>query len=348
MKISNPDQTFILRFLPVGNADAIHLRFLDEHDIWHNILIDGGSRQTYQKVFRPLLEEIYEAKEVIDLWVLTHWDNDHIEGAALFFCNDVFPKKDFIKKVWFNANYRLHKAASGFIGKNEGVMLRDYLEIQLGIPSPIITVETPATIISGLKIIPLGPETEIYRNAMTDMQVFSPVGRKECDYHKPLEALKDSLIYQDRSLANRSSIVLLLEFCDFKVLLLADASPIDLVPRLHRLGYSSESPLKVDLVKTAHHGSKKNTSKELLDLLQCKHFIFTADGSDPGKFPDKETIARILQHKPERTHLLHLYFNHHNPVLESIFAVDGADVMELLNFKVHFPLPDISTYLLES
>ena len=142
------------------------------------------------------------------------------------------------------------------------------------------------------------------------------------------------------SLANRSSIVLLLEYGDFKVLLLADSSPLDLVPRLRQLGFSAENPLQVDLVKVSHHGSKKNTSNELLDLLRCQHFVFTADGSDPHKFPDKETIARILQHNPDPKPSIHLYFNHRNQALESIFAVDGPDITVSHNFKVHFPSAD--------
>lgn len=340
MKISNADQTLTMHFLPVGNADAIHLRFLDGQGRWHNILIDGGSRKTYKKIFRPLLKEIYTAGETIDLWAITHWDNDHIEGAAAFFGDNSFPKQPFIKTTWFNANYRLHRETSGFTGIEKGILLRDYLENDLGIPSPVITADTPTVTVSGLKISPLGPEPEIYAKAMSEMQAFAPVGRKERDSNQRLEELLNKPYYPDQSLANRSSIVLLLEYGDFKILLLADASPLDLVQRLQSLGFSSENPLRVDLVKIAHHGSKKNTSDELLQMLECQHFVFTADGSDPYKFPDKEVIARILLHKSDRRYQIHLYFNHQNPILESIFAVDGADVADRFNFKVHFPLLD--------
>jgi len=338
MIITNTEQTLKIQFLPVGNADAIHLRFLDKEHNWRNILVDGGFRQTYRKVIRPLLETILHAGECIDLWVLTHWDNDHIEGAVEFFCTDTFPEKGFVREFWFNANYRIYKEpASGFTGIKEGVLLRNYLENVLGIPSPVITVETPVKTFSGLKITTLGPELEIYIKAMSEMQVFAPVGRKERDYEKRLDDLKFNRFYPDRDLVNRSSLVLLLEYDGFRVLLLADASPLDLLPRLQRLGFSPENRLHVDLVKVAHHGSKKNTSDALLNLLSCQNFVFTADGSDLYKFPDKETIARILQHVPDRTYPIHLYFNHQNEILENIFAVDGKDVMERYNFKVHFP-----------
>lgn len=230
-------------------------------------------------------------------------------------------------------------------GGKEGALLRDYLENDLKIPSPVITAETPTRTVSDLKIIPIAPEPEVYREAMTKLQVFDPVGKKERDHAKKLEELYINSFYADHSLPNRSSIALLLEYGDFKCLLLADASPLDLVLRLRCMGFSKENPLKVDLVKVAHHGSKRNTSDELLDLLQCDRFVFTADGSDPHKFPDKETLARILLHDPYRTTPIHLCFNHRNTILESIFAIDGADVMERLNFEIHFPEHEAEGYV---
>lgn len=335
-----------IRFLPVNNADAIHLRFSDRDGRWYNLLIDGGSSKSFEKTILPFMERLEKSGESIDLWVLTHWHNDHIEGAAKFLSDQILKETQFIREVWFNANYRLHKTAtSGYIGKKEGALLRDYLENGLKIPSPVITTETPTRTVSKLKITPISPEPEVYREAMTQLQVFAPVSKKERDHAKKLEELYTNRFYVDHSLPNRSSIALLLEYDDSKCLLLADVSPLDLVPHLRRMGFSKENPLKVDLVKVAHHGSKKNTSDELLDLLQCDRFVFTADGSDPHKFPDKETLARILLHDPHRATPIHLCFNHQNPILESIFAVDGSDVMERFNFEVHFPAYEAEGYV---
>jgi beta-lactamase superfamily II metal-dependent hydrolase len=333
-------------FLPVKNADAIHLRFPDSAGRWNNVLIDGGVSRSFDKTIRPLMERLEKAGESIDLWVLTHWDNDHIEGATKFLSDPNLQKTKFIREVWFNANYRLHKAGtSGYIGKKEGVLLRDYLENDLKIPSPVITSETSTRTVSGLIITPVSPEPEVYREAMSQLQAFAPVGRNESDHAKKLKQLYTNRFYADHSLPNRSSIALLLEYGDFRCLLPADASPLDLLSRLRSMGFSKENPLKVDLVKVAHHGSKRNTSDELLELLQCDRFVFTADGSDPHKFPDKETLARILLHDPCRTTTMHLCFNHRNPILENIFAADGADVMERLNFEVHFPKHETEGYV---
>ena len=133
------------------------------------------------------------------------------------------------------------------------------------------------------------------------------------------------------------------------MLLLADASPLDLVEQLQKLGYSPQRPLLVDWIKVPHHGSKRNISDALLALIQTDQFVFTADASTRHKLPDKETIAHILCH-PQRDFNRHikLFFNHRNSKLERIFDVDGQDVFDRLNFSVHFPDPESNALIIHT
>ena len=80
---------------------------------------------------------------------------------------------------------------------------------------------------------------------------------------------------EDTSDTNRSSIAMLIEYANKKLLLLGDCWPSDIVLSLQQLGYSKENKLKIDYLKISHHASKKNTSEELLDLIECE--IFTKE-----------------------------------------------------------------------
>jgi hypothetical protein len=77
------------------------------------------------------------------------------------------------------------------------------------------------------------------------------------------------------------------------VLLGADAHPGAIETSLRSLGASEASRYKLDCFKVSHHGSKANTSPELLKIIDCTCFAFSTDGSRHGH-PDPEAIARIL------------------------------------------------------
>ena len=80
-----------IKFLKANNGDAIYISFLDKYDQPRNILVDGGREATYfDRVRRngPLkrvIDDIKHRKENIDLLILSHIDNDHIEGFLKWF-----------------------------------------------------------------------------------------------------------------------------------------------------------------------------------------------------------------------------------------------------------------------
>jgi hypothetical protein len=68
--------------------------------------------------------------------------------------------------------------------------------------------------------------------------------------------------------------------------------------------------LTVDALKLSHHGSKNNTSSELLDLLVCKHFLFSTNGTKHDH-PDPECVARVVA--PKRPGV-ELHFNYETDI----------------------------------
>jgi beta-lactamase superfamily II metal-dependent hydrolase len=86
------------------------------------------------------------------------------------------------------------------------------------------------------------------------------------------------------------------------------------------MGYTKLKKLEVDFMQVAHHGSKNNTTDQLLELIACSDFIISADGINKHNLPHKETLARIIREKQKP---VKFYFTHKNRVTESIFKVDN-------------------------
>ncbi|MVX64817.1 MBL fold metallo-hydrolase [Clostridium chromiireducens] len=87
---------------PAKNGDAFLIRL----DNKRNILIDMGYDDTYRDYIKDKLIEIKNEKQCIDLLVITHIDEDHIEGAIEFLKENGdsnMPNIIEIKEVWYNS-----------------------------------------------------------------------------------------------------------------------------------------------------------------------------------------------------------------------------------------------------
>lgn len=141
------------------------------------------------------------------------------------------------------------------------------------------------------------------------------------------DLLKESFI-EDDTATNGSAIAFILEYKNFKLLFLADSHPSTIIQSLKKYYKEEEFPIKFDLIKIAHHGSKNNTSHELLNYIDSEKYIFSTNGLIHNH-PDKETIARIIHRKAEYTR--NLYFNY---PLEAINVFKSDSIMEKYNFKI--------------
>ncbi len=105
---------FYVDAFPAGSGDCFMVRCSDGQKK-ANILIDGGFIDTYSNSLKSYLQEMKEKNESIDLLVVTHIDNDHINGIIkLLEENGDYsqPKVIPIKEIWFNALRHLKIAES--------------------------------------------------------------------------------------------------------------------------------------------------------------------------------------------------------------------------------------------
>jgi hypothetical protein len=146
----------------------------------------------------------------------------------------------------------------------------------------------------------------------------------------------------DRTVANGSSIALLAEYSDGKkekrCLLTGDAHVGVLINSLRTLMKDQrrvkDGRLVVDALKLSHHGSKKNVSKDLLDLLACSKFLISTNGQQ-FEHPDPEAVARVIKYgRTGKGPNPKLFFNYKSPFNK---MWDESDLRDLHEYEVQYP-----------
>jgi beta-lactamase superfamily II metal-dependent hydrolase len=108
--------------------------------------------------------------------------------------------------------------------------------------------------------------------------------------HPSITDLLQTPSANDTSAPNRSSIVLLAEYAGNTVLLPGDATPRALLAGIRRLlAQRSRQRLELTAFKLPHHGSTRNITKDLLELLPADNYLFSSDG---GIFGHPDALMR--------------------------------------------------------
>ncbi|WP_169304341.1 ComEC/Rec2 family competence protein [Pedobacter frigoris] len=300
--------------LKAFHGDSILINTYDAHGQAFNILIDGGTSKTFDTVLKRELKAVLK----INLMILTHIDSDHIKGLIKFIKSNHFDASQVLH-YWFNSKNIKFIISGENISYGQAKNFEELLIEKKVNPAKItegITAENTKVLADGISAVILSPTQAILDRLYKDweelkVQFFLPVN------DVPMSKIVQSQIVRGKlnilalerfkpdktvlsDIFNSSSIAMILNTFDLKLLLLADSRPEIVIAELQRLGYSANNKLKVDYVKISHHGSINNTSNDLLDLIDCDRFIISTNGgSGKHHFPDREVIARIIHH-PER------------------------------------------------
>ena len=98
----------------------------------------------------------------------------------------------------------------------------------------------------------------------------------------------------DRAAPNGTSIALLAEYAGRRALLSGDAFAPVMLDALARVPGNSAGRLRLDAVKMSHHGSRGNTSVDLVRAVQCENWLVSTNGKQ-FRHPDSEAIARVIR-----------------------------------------------------
>ena len=120
-------------------------------------------------------------------------------------------------------------------------------------------------------------------------------------------------IEMDSKITNCSSIALLIDYKDIKMLFPGD-SPIQL--------FENELPEILDIIKLPHHGSAKNISLEFIKNTKVKYYLLSTDGKRYIDHPGKAVIANIIKNTGNNTELIK---NYEIKFLKGLGKLDAKD-----------------------
>lgn len=332
--------------LPAGYGDCLLISCPVGRRTWR-LLIDTGPDECLPTLVERLTAIPLNAhgRRRIDLAVISHIDHDHIGGAARLFA-DTSLKLEF-GDIWFNAPSRpvtrgvregvglaavLGAAARGlpwnlaFGGRDVVTGAALFAEALRKRGEPRITLLSPTcqtlddlyrVWAKELPKVKVPPEPEPFATPRSGLDV---------------EELARRVTPEDRARANGSSIAFLLEHRGASALLTADAFPSVLQRALASLATSRRQPLPwtLDLIKLSHHGSRANTTSELLETVRAPHTLVSTNGAIFGH-PDQEGIARVIA---SRTPGREVWFNFRTPQTE---VWGGAPLQARYGYVARFP-----------
>jgi beta-lactamase superfamily II metal-dependent hydrolase len=290
-------------FLRAFNGDCILISTENS-----NILIDGGTKKTYNIFLKREIERLRDNGKRVDLVVSTHIDSDHIDGIVQLLENEKqlleenYIESSIIKKIWFNAfedrlfsdDFSNDTSYSGYKTFREFI---DDMDKSIEYDNRIsIDNKIDYLINNEINILLLSPNDKKIKKLHKKYK--EPIEEDfytsySKDSNKSIVELAQLPFKKDNSEHNGASIAFILEYEVKKYLFLADAHIDLIVDSLEKLGYSKDNPLEVEFIKLSHHGSKKNINQKFLDLVRSDNFIILTNGASHGH-PDKEALSRII------------------------------------------------------
>jgi beta-lactamase superfamily II metal-dependent hydrolase len=298
------------------------------------MIVDGGPPDAWPAL-RTRLDALRGDDRRVDLVVITHIDSDHIGGLIPLFREGV--PGLVIDDVWFNSppprrsvrqgelvaallRARRSAAATGRAAAPTQPWndLTGGAAVSVAEQGDLMDVDIP----DGPRLTVLSPTTK--RLAFLFAKWDEAVSRAERgepdepDAPPPppadltnLTALARTRTDADRSVANGSSIALLLEYRGATALLTGDAFANVLGAALYGLTRSRKrGTIPVDLFKLPHHASRANVTTELLALAPARHYVVSSNGDRFGH-PDDIALARVVLAAPPEATIWFNYANDH-------------------------------------
>lgn len=316
-----------IEMLPAAHGDALWVEWGEGEQAAHRLLIDGGPAHTYTEGLQRRIEMLPPAQRRFALFVVSHIDADHIDGA-LILLQDRNRLGVHFDEIWFNSWRHLPSSERDAFAPLQGEFLGGLLTLDETLqacwnqafggravrvptppegqpPAPLPRHELPG----GATLTLLGPGYDELRRLRARwgaaIRDFAPGDAAEAlrrlqqrrEYRPPAgPAVFAGRNYgDDRAPANGSSISFLFEFDGAAVLFAADAHARTLAGTLARLCRERDLPkLPLSAVKLPHHGSMSNVDAKWLDLVACRRWLVSTNGAVFGH-PDVETASLVAE-----------------------------------------------------
>jgi hypothetical protein len=334
----------ILETLRAKYGDSLLLHFGTEEEP-QLAVIDGGPPGVYNDALKPRLEAIREERKLpqnepleIELMMVSHIDEDHIAGILQL----VRKLKDLkeskkpvpweIRRFWHNSfddllgndDVTVGSAASVMSPASIGDMLQtkgslilasvgqgrelrkllDALQLNGNPPfKGLVRAGHGPITLGNLKLTVVAPLEENLHELQEEWdKEVKAILKKE----KDKQALAKAAAYVDESVANLSSIVVLVEADGKRLLLTGDGRGDHTIQGLEKAGLLKDGKIKVDILKMPHHGSIRNIDISYFKTVQADHYVMSADGKFDN--PDLATLEMLSKMRPDDNFTIHLTY----------------------------------------
>lgn len=335
--------------LPAEYGDCLWME-LDDDGKHVRVLVDCGTPSSWSYL-KARIEKLERADRHFDLLVISHIDNDHI-GGAIPLLRERHELGVSFGEIWFNGARHLAPDTLGvedgnkLTGLLEAPDLKDRWNRSFGGNAVCVPVDgtLPSHTFGPLTLTLLSPLPSQLNRLAANWQVecklagldsADEVGQSNTPMPEPDDVLGADIDMPillalrsrpDNAAANGSSIAVLARVGNWCALLGADAFPATLVSTLDRL--EARGPIRLDLFKLPHHGSKANITDALLSKIECAHFLVSSNGKK-FRHPDPEAIARIVSIPGNKT----LHFNYRS---DQTIPWANPDLMRAYAFATRF------------
>jgi len=114
----------------------------------------------------------------------------------------------------------------------------------------------------------------------------------------------------DKTVANLSSLVLLAEVDNGRILLTGDARGDKILEGLELAGLLKPGEsIHVDILKMPHHGSDRNVDPVFFQRITADHYVFSGDGEHGN--PERATLQMLLDARGSQNFTIHLTYPVH-------------------------------------
>lgn len=264
-------------FFDVGQGDAILIR----EKSGKTILIDGGKPGSGYQVLLPALDEL--AIDRINLAVVTHGHDDHagglIELAERGRISQLLIPEGEAGAAVLPAGESPLTAGVSVMPAGVSVMPPDEGPPPFRGESNILTDLLSVCQDEGIAVQTGSAHDTIWLGQAVSLRILhpQPTARKE-----PGEALQPA-----STDANAQSLQILAELCDRRFLFTSDCTA-EVERQLLEQGIWP----RVDLLKVAHHGSRKTTGTAFLDQVRPQHAVISV-GTNFYGHPAPDTLIRL-------------------------------------------------------
>lgn len=144
----------------------------------------------------------------------------------------------------------------------------------------------------------------------------------------------EDIYVPDTSITNRSSISIIIECEEKRLLFLGDSWSEDIENSLIAL-YGDDKKIIFDAIKVSHHGSLNNTSPRLLSLVDSPLYFISTNGKKHNH-PDIPLIKAIIQRPSDFNRKI--YFSEKNKNAQSLYPFQkefNFEIIEQANEWIH-------------